>query len=173
MYGIAVFSMVAMAGAQISESQPSQDFINKRITEIVDSALQRGTGATPEGVRTTPMRAEASLKEMDEIKLYGTRAIAPLNAYLEGSNYRAQHLAVRLLSYIGGNEVTAPLSRAAEHSPSQIVRLTAVECLGQQNWEYVAATVKRIAASDSNQLVREHAQRVVLAHEREQHQSTR
>jgi hypothetical protein len=44
--------------------------------------------------------------------------------------------------------VIAPLSKAAEHSPSEVVRLSAVECLGQQPWEDVSAAVKRVASSE-------------------------
>lgn len=105
------------------------------------------------------------MEEMDQIKAFGDRAIAPLSRYFDTSNYRAQHLAVRILAYIGGKGVIAPLSKAAEHSPSEVVRLSAVECLGQQLWEDAAPVVKRVASNDSNPLVREHAQRVIAAHE--------
>ncbi|MCU1255416.1 MAG: hypothetical protein JWM83_1715 [Candidatus Angelobacter sp.] len=162
----AVFYCLSVgASGQSPEIKPTQEFINSQVTEIVENALQRGTGSTPEGVRITPMRAEVSMEEMDQIKAFGDRAIPPLSRYFDTSNYRAQHLAVRILAYIGGKEVIAPLSKAAEHSPSEVVRLSAVECLGQQLWEDVAPIVKRVASDDSNPLVREHAQRVIAAHE--------
>lgn len=160
-----LYCLRAGASAQSPEIKPTQEFINSQVTEIVENALQRGTGSTPEGVRITPMRAEASIEEMDQIKAFGDRAIPPLSGYFDTSNYRAQHLAVRILAYIGGKGVIAPLSKAAEHSPSEVVRLSAVECLGQQPWEDAAPTVKRVASDDSNPLVREHAQRVIAAHE--------
>jgi HEAT repeat protein len=153
------------AAGQSPGTKPSQEIINRRVAEIMDNALQRGTGSTPQGVRISPMRAEASMEEMDQIKAFGAEAIPPLSRYFDTSNYRAQHLAVRILSYIGGKGVIAPLTKAAEHSPSEVVRLSAVECLGQQLWEDAAPVVKRVASNDSNPLVREHAQRVIAAHE--------
>jgi len=155
---------LAFAG-QSPSARPTQAFINKRVAEIMDKALQTGTSTTPDGVRVTPMRADASMEDMDEVKSFGIRAVAPLSEYLDSSNYRAQHLAVRMLGYIGEKEVIAPLSKAAVHSRSEIVRLSAVDCLGQQSWSEVAAVVKRVAASDPNLLVREEAQRVIDAHE--------
>jgi hypothetical protein len=168
----AVFYCLSVgASAQSPEIKPTQEFINKQVTEIIENALQRGTGSTPEGVRITPMRAEVSLEDMDRIKAFGDRAIPPLSGYFNTSNYRAQHLVVRILAYIGGKGVIAPLSKAAEHSPSEVVRLSAVECLGQQPWEDVSAAVKRVASGDLNPLVREHAQRVIAAHESEPNKS--
>src|SRR5438270_78465 len=72
---------VAAAG-QSPEIKPTQEFINRHVTEIVENALQRGTGRTPQGVRITPMRAEVSIEEMDQIKAFGDRAIPPLSGYL-------------------------------------------------------------------------------------------
>jgi hypothetical protein len=160
-----LFCLSVGAAGQSPEIKPSQDLINRRVADIVEKALQRGTGSTPQGVRITPMRAEISLEEMDQIKAYGDRAIPALTGYFDTSNYRAQHLAVRILAYIGGKRVIAPLSKAAEQSSSEVVRLSAVDCLGQQLWEDAAPTVKRVASEDSNPLVREHAQRVIAAHE--------
>jgi hypothetical protein len=168
---VVLYCLSVGALGQSSEIKPTQEFINRQVTEIVENALQRGTGSTPEGVRITPMRAEISMEEMNQIKAFGDRAIPPLSGYLNTSNYRAQHLVVRILAYIGGKGVIAPLSKAAEHSPSEVVRLSAVECLGQQPWEDVSAAVKRVASGDLNPLVREHAQRVIAAHESEPNKS--
>jgi hypothetical protein len=168
---VVLYCLSVGALGQSSEIKPTQEFINRQVTEIVENALQRGTGSTPEGVRITPMRAEISMEEMNQIKAFGDRAIPPLSGYLNTSNYRAPHLVVRILAYIGGKGVIAPLSKAAEHSPSEVVRLSAVECLGQQPWEDVSAAVKRVASGDLNPLVREHAQRVIAAHESEPNKS--
>jgi hypothetical protein len=164
-YCAVFFCLSVGAAGQSPGIKPSQEIINGRVAEIVENALQRGTGSTPQGVHVTPMRADISIEEMDQIKAYGDRAIPPLSAYLDTSNYRAQHLAVRILAYIGGKKVIAPLSKAAEQSSSEVVRLSAVDCLGQQLWEDAAPIVKRVASDDSNPLVREHAQRVIAAHE--------
>jgi hypothetical protein len=76
------------ASAQSPAIKPTQEFINRQVNEIVENALQRGTGSTPQGVRITPMRAEASMEEMDQIKAFGDRAIPPLSGYFNTSNYR-------------------------------------------------------------------------------------
>jgi hypothetical protein len=145
-------------------AQPSQEVVNQRVSEIMQHALQRGVGATAEGIRITPMRADASLQEMDEVKSFGSRAIAPLSVYLDGPDYRAQHLAVRILGYIGGKSVIAPLTKAAEHSPSAMVRLAALECLGQQPWDDIEKTVRLIFSNDADPLLHKQAKQMIEAH---------
>jgi hypothetical protein len=83
---VVLYCLSVGALGQSSEIKPTQEFINRQVTEIVENALQRGTGSTPEGVRITPMRAEISMEEMNQIKAFGDRAIPPLSGYCNTSN---------------------------------------------------------------------------------------
>jgi HEAT repeat protein len=112
------------------------------------------------------MRAVVSLQEMHEVETYGPRAVPVLASYFDSEDYRAQHLSVRLLSAIGGKAVIGPLTKAAERSPSDVVRLSAILCLGRENWDDVSAVIERAAASDESEIVRNTAQQVLTSHER-------
>lgn len=123
--------------------------------------LKQGVFTTDSGVRATTMRADMSLEELNEIKQYGDRAISPLSEYLRSPDYRAQHLAVQTLGYIGGKSVVKPLSFAAQESPSGAVRLAAVANLAQHPWQDVAEVIQRVAANDSDPGVKKEAQAII------------
>ena len=144
-----------------ARGEPTQDEVNRRVHQIVDNNLQAGTVTTSKGVRATPMRADMSLEDLREIGQFGDRAIAPLETYLHSDDYRAQRLVVNVLGAIGGAKVVNPLSYAAEHSPSAIVRYAAVANLGQQPWQMTAAVIKRVAVSDSDSDVRKKAGEII------------
>jgi|SRR5579859_5547832 len=159
-----MFLSASITHAQAS-AELSQEAINARVAEIINHGLQVGVITTPEGVRATPMKAHVSLQEQKEIKAFGERAIMPLSQYLELSDYRAQHLVVNMLGYIGGKKVVKPLTYAAERSDSPDVRSAAVNNLAQEPWADVADIIERIAVNDTDPFVKRDAQAIIAKHQ--------
>jgi HEAT repeat protein len=146
-------------------AQPSQELVDKRVSEIIDHALQEGVITTPEGVRATPMKAHISIEQSKEIRAFGDLAIHPLTKYLDSPSFRAQHLAVNLLGYIGGKRVIKSLSHAADRSSSPNIRAAAVKNLGEQAWSDVADVIHRVAINDPDPQVKKAASVMIEKHQ--------
>ena len=147
-----------------STLQPTQETVEKRVNEIMELALKKGVITLPDGVRATPMRANTSLEELQELRSFGERAISPLSKYLDSTDLRAQTLAVNLVGAIGGKSAIRPLSYAADRCTSAVARLAAVENLGQQPWADVVNVIERVSANDPDPLVKKAAQEMVAKH---------
>lgn len=160
----AALLLVTLISAQ-SREQPTQEYINNRVAQIMAHDLQQGVFTTSSGVRATLMRADMSIEELNEIKQFADRAIAPLAEYLHSPDYRAQHLAVNVLGYLGGKNVVKPLSAAAEQSGSSAVRLAAVGNLAQHPWPEIADVIQRVAANDQDPSVKKEAQSIIAKHQ--------
>jgi HEAT repeat protein len=162
MLSVLAFSLLCgMVVKAQGTTQPSQEEINRRVHQIFDNDLKESVFTTNQGIRATRMRADASMEELNQIKKFGDKAVAPLTEYLSSPDYRAQHLAVNLLGAIGSKSVIKPLTYAAERSGSSAVRLAAVANLGQQSWNDVAAILKRVSTSDSDPFVRKKADEII------------
>jgi len=154
------FLSFTVAVAQDTD-QPSQETINKRIEEIFKVDLQIGVSTSPEGYRLTTGKVYYSPEEGDEIKKYGDKAIAPLAAYFDKSDFRAQQLAIRFLEVIGGPRVIKILSNVAEKSSSEGIRYRALLTLAQYPWPDIADVVRRIATSDGSDFMKSEARKIV------------
>jgi hypothetical protein len=161
---VAALLHITLISAQ-STQQPTQEYINSRVDQIMAHDLQQGVFTTSSGVRATLMRADMSMEELNEIKQFGDRAIAPVAEYLHSPDYRAQHLAVNVLGYLGGKNVVKPLSAAAEQSGSSAVRLAAVANLAQHPWPEVSDVIQRVAANDQDPSVKKEAQSAIAKHQ--------
>ncbi len=159
----AFFAIGAVVARQAPE--PTQDEINHRVADIMESTLQKGVGTTPEGVRYTIMNISPTLQEFREIKKFGERAIPSLGNYLDSADYRAQNVAVKLLGSIGGKAVIKLLTHGLVKCSSMAARAIAVANLAHQNWDDVAETIKWVAVNDPAPDVRKAAADLIAKHE--------
>jgi hypothetical protein len=162
---ILISSVLICAQSTQSSTEPTQETIDRRVDEIVKVALKRGVIILPDGTRATPMGANTSLTEMQEIQKFGERAIAPLSKYLDSPSRRAQTLATNLLVAIDGKAVIKPLSYAAERCSSSVARTAALESLKRQDWRDVAEVVERVSINDPDPQVKKIAQEIVAKHQ--------
>jgi hypothetical protein len=159
MWGVSVFAQ------NQSTTKLSQDAINKRIDEIMEVALNRGTVRFPDGTVAVPMKALTTVEESKEIRNFGERAIAPLSTYLDSSSRRAQLLATGIFGEIGGKMALKPLLYAVENCSAPLARSSALANLALQNWNDVAAVIGRVAAFDTDDSVRKEAREIIARHQ--------
>jgi hypothetical protein len=161
---IAIFIFAAMHLPAQSAPRLDRQTVDRRVSEIVNHALEQGKSVTADGVQVRSMRVDVSLDEEKEIISYGMLAVSPLRKLLDAEEYPAQILSVSLLNQIGGKPALPPLRYAAENCASAAARLRAVLGLGRQSWDEVSDVIRRVATNDKDGLVREAAQKEVAKH---------
>jgi HEAT repeat protein len=99
--------------------------------------------------------------ELQEVKVYGDRAVTVLATYVDSSEGLEQHLAIRFLLEFHNDPALAALRAFAERSKISGIREEAVAALTGFPTEKVKGIVEHISKSDPDPEVRSYARRIL------------
>ena len=87
--------------------------IRERISTIIQETIKRGEGYTVEGIKTFT-RSHPTIKDLEEIKSYGQKAVPILEEYLFSDVSQEGDVALEIFGRMGGSQMVEPLKRVVE-----------------------------------------------------------
>lgn len=154
--------LLILSGSGISQTRcgsveiNSPDAVQNEVGRIFNKTLDRMESTTPTGVTISTWSGWSSDDEK-QIKCLGIAAVPFIVEQLSSKRSFGQLLAVKMLGWVGGSPIIAPLSKVIHESKSQTIRISALESLFQVPESDARPIFESVAASDPDGPVRRRA----------------
>ena len=139
--------------------------VKQRVQSIMQTTLKEGEFTTADGVKATT-RVPPSAERIEEVRQLGKSAIPVLAAYVSSESPRAQELAMRFLTAIGGDGIVEPLRGFAKHSAFPSNRAEAVMFLVETPLSRALPIIEDVSKTDPDPYVRKTASELFIKHSR-------
>lgn len=163
----AVFgSVLVLSGSGIGQMRCGSVDINSRnavqneVVRIFNGTLDRMESIAPDGVTIATWSGWSSDDEK-QIECLGAAAVPFIVEQLSSRRNFGQLLAVKMLGWVGGSPIIAPLAKVLHESKSQTIRISALESLFRVTESDARPILESVAKSDPDEPVRRRATEIL------------
>lgn len=140
--------------------------VQHEVGRIFNGTLDRMESTTPAGVTITTWSGWNSDDEK-QIKCLGVAAVPFIVEQLSSRRNFGQLLAVKMLGWVGGSPIIAPLIKVLHESKSQTTRISALESLFHVPESDARPILESVAASDPDEQVRRRATEILARYQKQ------
>ncbi|HLJ88107.1 MAG TPA: HEAT repeat domain-containing protein [Candidatus Angelobacter sp.] len=143
----------------------SPQAIDIEVSRIFNSTLDRMESTAADGIKVSTWMGWSSSDE-EQIECLGQGALPSIEKQLGSQRAFGQLLAVKMLGWVGGKEIIAPLAKVLQESKSQSVRVSALESLFHAPGSDAVPVLKFVSKSDPDKRVRTKAEEILARYDK-------